>query len=97
MRQDLLLFLNGINDFLCPEIRQYGEALLQNATYKFFFGTDGKDLEEIVDLYNLNTEEKAILSQKEKGRGLLFVGAGHMLLNVKPLDWERQYLVGGGR
>ena len=32
----------------------------------FSFGIDGKDLEEVVDLYNLNTEEKAVLSQKEK-------------------------------
>ncbi len=93
----LITISQGLIDFLAPEIRQYGEALLQNSTYKFFFGTDGKDLEEIVDLYNLNTEEKAILSQKEKGRGLLFVGAGHMLINVKPLSWELPYLVGGGR
>ena len=93
----LITISQGLIDFLAPEIRQYGEALLQNSTYKFFFGTDGKDLEEIVSLYNLNTEEKAILSQKEKGRGLLFVGSGHMLINVKPLNWEIPYLVGGGR
>lgn len=30
------------------------------------FGVDGKDLEEVVNLYNLNQEEKAILSQKDK-------------------------------
>ena len=53
-------------DFLASEVKQYGQAILDNSTYKFFFGIDGKDLEEVVNLYNLNTDEKAILSQKEK-------------------------------
>lgn len=63
----------------------------------FSFGTDGQDLAEIVRIYNLNQDEKGILSQKEQGRGLLFVGSGHMLINVKALAWEKEYLVGGGR
>lgn len=33
----LITISQGMIDFLSPEIRQYGEALLQNATYKFFF------------------------------------------------------------
>lgn len=57
----------------------------------------GQDLAEIVRIYNLNQDEKGILSQKEQGRGLLFVGSGHMLINVKALPWEKEYLVGGGR
>ena len=65
--------------------------------YRFFFGTDGQDLAEIVRIYNLNSDEKGILSQKEQGRGLLFIGSGHMLINVKALSWEKEYLVGGGR
>lgn len=93
----LVTITQSLVDFLAPEVKQYGQALLDNSTYKFFFGIDGKDLEEVVDLYNLNTEEKAILSQKEKGRGLFFVGSGHQLINVKPLEFEMTYLVGGGR
>lgn len=93
----LITITQSLVDFLADEVKQYGQALLDNSTYKFFFGIDGKDLEEVVNLYNLNTEEKAILSQKEKGRGLFFVGSGHQLVNVKGLDWELPYLVGGGR
>lgn len=93
----LVTITQSLVDFLAPEVKQYGQALLDNSTYKFFFGIDGKDLEEVVDLYNLNTEEKAILSQKEKGRGLFFVGSGHQLINVRPLEFEMPYLVGGGR
>lgn len=93
----LITITQNLNDFLAPEIKQYGQALLDNSTYKFFFGTDGQDLAEIVRIYNLNQDEKGILSQKEQGRGLLFVGSGHMLINVKALAWEKEYLVGGGR
>lgn len=93
----LMTITQSLVDFLAPEVKMYGQALLDNSTYKFFFGIDGKDLEEVVNLYNLNKEEKAILSQKDKGRGLFFVGSGHTLINVKALDWEKPYLIGGGR
>lgn len=93
----LITITQSLVDFLAPEVKQYGQALLDNSTYKFFFGIDGKDLEEVVNLYNFNNEEKAVLSQKEKGRGLLVIGSGHTLINVKPLEFEKPYLMGGGR
>ena len=93
----LITITQSLVDFLAPEVKQYGQAILDNSTYKFFFGIDGQDLEEVVYLYNLNTEEKAVLSQKEKGRGLLFVGSGHQLINVRGREWEQPYLIGGGR
>lgn len=93
----LITISQNILDFLADEIKQYGQAILDNSTYKFFFGTDGQDLEEIVRTYNLNTEEKTILSQKDRGRGLMFVGPGHSLINVKAEEWEKIYLIGGGK
>lgn len=93
----LITISQNILDFLADEIKQYGQAILDNSTYKFFFGTDGQDLEEIVRTYNLNTEEKTILSQKDRGRGLMFVGPGHSLINVKAEEWEKPYLIGGGK
>lgn len=93
----LITITQSLIDFLAQEVKQFGQAILDNSTYKFFFGIDGKDLEEVVNLYNLNQSEKAVLSQKEKGRGIFFVGSGHQLINVKGLDWEEPYLIGGGR
>ena len=93
----LITISQNILDFLGDEIKQYGQAILDNSTYKFFFGTDGQDLEEIVRIYNLNNEEKTILSQKDRGRGLMFVGPGHSLVNVKGEEWEKTYLIGGGK
>lgn len=93
----LITISQNILDFLGDEIKQYGQAILDNSTYKFFFGTDGQDLEEIVRIYNLNNEEKTILSQKDRGRGLMFVGPGRSLINVKGEEWEKPYLIGGGK
>lgn len=93
----LITISQNILDFLGDEIKQYGQAILDNSTYKFFFGTDGQDLEEIVRIYSLNNEEKTILSQKDRGRGLMFVGPGHSLINVKGEEWEKPYLIGGGK
>jgi len=93
----LITISQNILDFLGDEIKQYGQAILDNSTYKFFFGTDGQDLEEIVRIYNFNTEEKTILSQKDRGRGLMVVGPGHSLINVKAEEWEKPYLKGGGK
>lgn len=33
----LITITQNLNDFLAPEIKQYGQALLDNSTYKFFF------------------------------------------------------------
>lgn len=92
----LMIISQNLVDFLSPEVKQYGQAILDNSTYKFFFGTDGQDLVEIVRIYNLNQDEKAIISQKDQGRGLLFIGSGHMLINVKGQKYEEPFLVGGG-
>ena len=93
----LITISQNILDFLADEIKQYGQAILDNSTYKFFFFIYLQDLEEIVRTYNLNTEEKTILSQKDRGRGLMFVGPGHSLINVKAEEWEKPYLIGGGK
>ena len=36
----LITISQNILDFLAEEIKQYGQAILDNSTYKFFFGTD---------------------------------------------------------
>ena len=69
---------------------------MTTALINFSFGRDGQDLVEIVRIYNLNQDEKAIISQKDQGRGLLFIGSGHMLINVKGQKYEEPFLVGGG-
>lgn len=66
-----MIISQNLVDFLAPEVKQYGQTILDNSTYKFFFGTDGQDLVEIVRIYNLNQDEKAIISQKDQRKRIV--------------------------
>ena len=49
------------------KIRLYGQSLLANSTNKLFFKCDGKDLKDIVNIFNLTEqEEKMILNAKSR-------------------------------
>src|SRR5699024_6692331 len=52
---------HSVVDFLHEEIRRYGQALMDNPTYKFMMGTDGKNLQELANLYDLTEAEQELL------------------------------------
>lgn len=93
----LIVITQSIIDFLGDSVKQYGQALFDNATYKLFLGMDGRNLEQASELWNLNSQEKNILAAKVKGQGLLFIGASRLLLRVKGEKFELPFLTGGGR
>ncbi|MDR1892367.1 MAG: hypothetical protein LBQ48_05110 [Oscillospiraceae bacterium] len=66
---------HSVVDFLAPEIKMYGQALLDTPCYKVMMGTDGKNLEETRDLYGLTEAEQELLAAKRRGEGLLIVGS----------------------
>ena len=79
----LVVITQSIIDFLAENIKQYGQALFDNSTYKMFFGMDGKNLQQAKDLWELTTEETNLLSNKVRGQCLLFVGSARMLCRIK--------------
>jgi len=93
----LVVITQSIIDFLAESIKQYGQALFDNSTYKMFFGMDGKNLQQAKDLWELTMEETNLLSNKVRGQCLLFVGSSRMLCRIKGMYWENPYLTGGGR
>ncbi|MCM1062563.1 MAG: DUF87 domain-containing protein, partial [Eubacterium sp.] len=64
-----------ITDFLDPQIKLYGQAVLDIPTIKFIFGTASKSLMELVETFNLNEEQRRILEKQQKGIALMTVGA----------------------
>lgn len=88
----------NVIDFLSPEVRRYGEALLDNACFKMLMGTDGKDLEELTNIMKLREAEQALLSKKVRGEGLLIAGSKrvHAIVNVPEFEFEL-FGKGGGR
>lgn len=74
----LAVISHSIVDFLDPKIKMYGQALLDIPTYKIFFGMDGKNLKELVELYDLTEEEQNILSAKIRGEALCMIGSNRI-------------------
>ena len=92
----LVVITQSIIDFLAENIKQYGQALFDNSTYKMFFGMDGKNLQQAKDLWDLTMEETNLLANKQRGRCLLFVGSSRMQCAIRGQYWETPFLTGGG-
>lgn len=89
---------HSVVDFLHEEIRRYGQALMDNPTYKFMMGTDGKNLEELAELYYLTEAEQELLNAKRRGHVLLTVGSKrvHSIVKLEPHE-IKNFGKGGGR
>lgn len=91
----LVVISQSIIDFLDPRIKMYGQALLTLPCYKIFLGSDGKDLQEIVDVFELKQIHKDIIQAGVQGRGLLINGSKHYIFNMELADYEAKYILGG--
>ena len=89
---------HSVVDFLHEEVRRYGQALMDNPTYKFMMGTDGKNLQELSDLYDLTEAEQELLNAKRRGHVLLTVGSKrvHTIVKLEPHE-IKNFGKGGGR
>lgn len=70
----LVVITHDIIDFLSPEIRQYGQAILSSATYKILHGTDGQNLKDEIELFNLTEAERDLLEEQRRGHALFIAG-----------------------
>ena len=78
----LMFIKHSVVDVLDPEVKRLGQAIIDNACYKFIMGCDGKNLEETAKLFHLTEREKNILASKVRGRGILFAGSVRMEANI---------------
>lgn len=92
----LVVITHSVIDFLDPAVRRYGQALMDNPCFKFFMGTDGKNLEELTNLMNLTEAEQEMLAKKKRGEGLLIAGSKRIHARVKLADHEIKLFGKGG-
>ncbi len=92
----LAVITHSVIDFLDPAVRRHGQALLDNPCFKFFMGTDGKNLEELTKLMNLTEAEQEMLEKKKRGHGLLIAGSKRLHAIVEIADFEKQLFGKGG-
>lgn len=89
---------HSVVDFLDESVKRHGQALMDNPCYKILMGTDGKNLKELSDLYNLTEAEQEILNSKRRGQALLAVGSKRVQMNFKIEPHEKKnFGKGGGR
>lgn len=93
----LMTVTQKIYDFLAPEVRREGEAILTNAAIRLLLRQDKKDLEYLQPLYNLSDEEQSLLQTAEPGEGLLLVGNSRAWIHIDPTPGERALIEGRRR
>lgn len=85
----------SVSDFLAPEVKFYGQPVLDLPTYKLLFSIDGQSLKETTDLFNLNDAQSDILSSWQ--RGVALMKAGNQAVKVQfVLSDERLEMFGKG-
>lgn len=82
----LMFITHSIVDILDPAVKRYGQAIIDSACYKLIMGTDGKNLKETQELFNLSDKEVNILSSKTRGQGVFMVGNMRINLTVDVSD-----------
>ena len=94
----IVVVSHSVVDFLDPKVRMYGEALLDLATYKIIMGTDGKNLQETKDLYNLTEAEEELVASKQRGKALMLIGSKRLSINFDIPEYKFEYMgTSGGR
>lgn len=79
----LAIISHSVVDFLAPEVKMYGQALLDIPCYKILMGCDGKNLQETKDLYNLTDAEQELLESKRRGHALFIIGSKRLHVNFE--------------
>ena len=94
----LLIISHSVVDFLDDSVKMYGQAILDMATYKILMGTDGKNLEESVELFKLSETQADFLYKKKRGLGIFIIGSNRIFVRFDIFNIEFEYFgKGGGR
>ncbi|MEM5780378.1 MAG: type IV secretory system conjugative DNA transfer family protein, partial [Lawsonibacter sp.] len=90
--------LQSVVDASYEKIRLYGQAILDNSTYKLLFATDGKNLKETADTFQLTEAEQSILLGAPRGRALCLIGHQHVCVDFDLPQYKLDLMgKGGGR
>lgn len=87
---------HDIVDLLHDSIRVYGQALINTATYKYFMGTDGKNLIETKEMFGLTNEQVDVLRKGTRGTAITLIGSIIFSLNVYIADYKMDYMGDAG-
>ncbi len=75
-------------DFLSPEVKMYGQPLVDLANYKLLFSIDGKGLHEIQEVFKLKQYETDVLLSGVRGRAVFIVGGKKYIVDISVPEFE---------
>ena len=88
----------NVVDILGDKVKQYGQELMDNPTYKILMGIDGANLEKVAELYKLTEQEITLLEAKRRGHAVMMIGARRMHVRFEIPEYKFQYFgTAGGR
>ena len=94
----VVIISHSVVDFLDPAIKLYGQALLDIPCMKILMGTDGKNLMETKELFNLTDAEIELLASKKRGNALLMIGSKRLHVVFEIPEYKFEYMgTAGGR
>ena len=94
----LAIISHSIVDFLSPEVKMYGQALLDIPCMKILMGTDGQNLIETKNLYSLTDAEVELLAAKKRAHALFIIGSKRLHLHFEIPAYKFEYMgKAGGR
>jgi hypothetical protein len=94
----IAIISHSLVDFLDPSVRMYGQPLLDMPSYKIIMGCDGKDLDDISNLYNLTDTEYELVHSKKRGNALMTIGSKRLHVWFLVPDYKMKLIGrGGGR
>lgn len=94
----LTIISHSVVDFLAPEIKMYGQALLDIPCMKLLMGCDGQNLQETKELYNLTEAETELLESKRRGHALFVIGSKRLHIHFEIPAYKFSYMgTAGGR
>lgn len=92
----LWLAFHNLHQMLDDRIRKEGQAILDTATYKILMGTDGKNLQDTVELFGLTQAQRKMLERKRRKKALVFIGARRLSVEFKLPQYKLQLMGKGG-
>lgn len=94
----LWLAFHSLQELLDERIRFYGQPILDSATYKILFGTDGRNLADTVQLFHLTPSEEKVLEARQRGKALALIGSHHLKVEFEIPTYKLELMGrGGGR
>lgn len=85
----LMIATQQLVDVLHEDIKRFGESLLSNSSYKFFFGTEGEDLKLLCQTFDLSDRLKRMVGGFGRGWCLATIGKEQVEMKFEWTDRDK--------